>query len=208
MSEQIQQGVGGDPSALAHEMSLQLAAKAEEQREKHRRKLAKAAKAKADADLGTVLLEDENGQLRPVVPMTAFLNVARGDFAKIPDELIKTDPVYGKYCTHWVRHLDNFGEPSDTEIEERKRFGYEVILKPDGQPLKRRELTAVQAPPQCLAAWMVANSIPGSLVRERASEPLYEAARQDNKEAGRRVVSIVTDERDGPMDPEEVDFGR
>lgn len=203
LAEQIRQvNEEQDSSAVAHRLASQALQEEERKRQSVRQKLDGAAKAKKDETTGKVRLDD--GRLVP--PMATFMQSATEDFTAIPDKLIKRNE-YGKFHVRWVRRVDLWDNPSDTEIGYYQKFGFEVIKGQGGDPNKpfeRREFVAMQGPPEGFAAFLARNARPGSDVYDQAFEGLEDLANATNKKAGRRVVEIVTAEDHGPEKPHRV----
>jgi hypothetical protein len=199
-----------DPSVIAHQLAAQALREQETHRQKSRQKLDGAAKAKRDEAAGKIMLAD--GRL--VTPMAAYMQSATHDFTVIPDDLIKRTKPYGKWDVRWVSKVDQFGNPSDTEVGYFQRFGYEFIYgapsdanpeKPDPKKrFERKELIAMQGPPEGYAAHLARSSKPGSAVYDQAFSDLEDLADRTNKRAGKRIVDIVTSEEHGPERPEMV----
>lgn len=168
-----------DPNQHAELLARRLAVAEEEKREKHRKKLAASAKAKRDAESGKVILEDG----RAVEPLNCYMDKSVGDFTFIPRELVKPG-----WVTRWVKHEDAEGRRTSLYLDQRRQFGYEVIKGEDGQPLTYGRLTAMQAPPEGAAAWMVKFARPGSLTAAAAMDRLEAIVDEENRRAGKRVL--------------------
>ena len=170
-----------DPNKNADLLARKLAVEEERKRDAHRRKLAGAAKAKRDEESGKVVLDD--GRL--VEPMNTFMDKSVGDFTYIDPKLVKPG-----WVTRWVKHETEQGKPTPLYMDQRKQFGYQVILGDDGQPLRYGSLTAMQAPPEGAAAWRVKFARPGSLTANAAMDRLEAMVDAENSRAGKRVVEM------------------
>lgn len=196
MSEISQAVTQEDPGVVAQRLAREKALENAAARKKAREKLEGGAKAAKDAQTGLVTLSDG----RKVRPWAAFKDTKVGDFTHVDPKFVKKDDD-GDFCVRWIRHLDNAGNPSTAEMDRMAQFGFEVVRGADGKPLVRDELTAMQAPAGCLAAYLVACARPGSMILEEAADNLRDVIKDVNRKAGRRVVEFITDDQDGVEDP-------
>jgi hypothetical protein len=199
LSEQTHGHQEQDSEAFAHQLATKGLQMEADRRQAMRRKVEGRAQAKKDEQSGKVLMED--GQL--VEPLAAYLQSAAVDFSHIPDEFIKSNK-YGKFKVRWVRKLDDWGDPSDTEIGYHERFGFEVIKGKGGDPKKafeRREFIAMQGSAEGFAALLAHSAKPGSSVYDQAFEQFDDLVERTNKKAGYRAVEPFTAPDHGPEAP-------
>ena len=123
---------------------------------------------------------------RWVEPMAAFPD---GSLA-YDDSLVLcrdgSNPVKPGWVVRWVHTVDHEDRETMTAVNQRMRFGYEVIYDPaNNEPIMRGRLVAMQGPPEGVAQFMVAHAArPQSLV-EKSSEDIAEAA---NRGFGKKTI--------------------